>query len=661
MHDYNDKKDMAKKKNKEKTKMNLKGIVRSAAAAAVSFCMCLSIAGQAAAFVDPAVKAGIINENGELNTAYVYGSNASVLQGTTFTIPVSSVTIPYDGTYQITPKFISAEDNYISYSCSDTNIATVSESGLITAVNSGNAVITCTASDNTSVEIKVKIAKKGEENFATQIFFKEDSKLLEVGEEWRAAAMVGPRGAKYTVKYHSDNKEVATVAKTGTVTAHAPGKCTITIVTNNGLSDTMEIEVADPMASKENDEENITEELPSERIEFKKDTVTVEVGEKVKPGVKFYPEGAEYDVKYKSADRSIARVSIYGTILGVSDGYTEITVSSGDMYDVIGVYVGEAAADAPDVLEYDENGNLVPSRIEFTHESDSVKSGNIISTSVNVYPPEAVYTLTYSSSNPSVAKVSSKGRIKGYSEGSSVITVTSQNGKTDSFVVTVYNKRLGGIDVSKWNGDMDWETVSNNPDINFVMIRASYGYEDRDIRLEQNVAGCEEYNIPYGFYHYLYSDTVEDAEKEADFFLDAIKDYNPTYPVVLDIEESFYQKMDKELVTDIVCAFMEKLENAGYYAMLYSYASFFDDNLNIERIKVYDFWVACWGDEERLNDNFSYSYGIWQYSETGRIDGCEEDVDLNYAYKDYPSIIKKHGLNGFEKPEAEDGSVELTE
>jgi GH25 family lysozyme M1 (1,4-beta-N-acetylmuramidase) len=103
--------------------------------------------------------------------------------------------------------------------------------------------------------------------------------------------------------------------------------------------------------------------------------------------------------------------------------------------------------------------------------------------------------------------------------------------------------------------------------------------------------------------------------------------------------------MSKEAVTDIVVAFMEDLEDAGYYAMIYSYAKFFDDNLIYDRIADYDIWVACWGDEDKLFENFSYHYGMWQYSETGRLKGIDEYVDLNYCYKDYKSTIKKYGLN----------------
>ncbi|MGN0690920.1 MAG: GH25 family lysozyme, partial [Oscillospiraceae bacterium] len=311
------------------------------------------------------------------------------------------------------------------------------------------------------------------------------------------------------------------------------------------------------------------------------------------------------------------------------------------------VTVGDVSQTDDETYIYDENGNLLPTRVEYEHGSDSVEIGSKLSPSIKVYPKGAVTNFKFHSSDTSVAKVSSKGTVLGVGEGTCEIYVKTDNGCMASFTVTVFKERFSGIDVSKWNGDIDWGIVSQNPDVDFVMIRASYGTETEDIRLAQNVAGCEAYSIPYGFYHYMYAKSVEEALIEADFFLKTVRPYDPTYPLVLDIEESFYKSMTKEEVTDIVCAFMEKLENAGYYAMIYSYASFFGDSLIYDRVKIYDNWVACWGDQERLSSNFSYSYGMWQYSETGRMDGIPEDVDLNYSYKNYPYIITKYGLTGY--------------
>ena len=65
----------------------------------------------------------------------------------------------------------------------------------------------------------------------------------------------------------------------------------------------------------------------------------------------------------------------------------------------------------------------------------------------------------------------------------------------------------------------------------------------------------------------------------------------------------------------------------------------------MSRIKEYDIWIACWGDEEKLNSHYNGHYGMWQYSDNGSVKGIKEDVDLNYAYKKYAAVINKYGLN----------------
>ena len=127
--------------------------------------------------------------------------------------------------------------------------------------------------------------------------------------------------------------------------------------------------------------------------------------------------------------------------------------------------------------------------------------------------------------------------------------------------------------------------------------------------------------------------------------LKTIKNYSPEYPIVLDIEEAFYKKMTRKQVTDIIQAFVEEIENAGYYAMVYSYATFFNDYVDMSRMTPYDIWIACWGDKDRLDGSYDYHYGMWQYSSTGTVSGISGKVDLDYAYKDYASRIRKYGLN----------------
>ncbi len=571
-----------------------------------------------------------------------------------FSVPLKKLKLSPKSEYRIVPISDDGEITY-QFKSSNNKIVKVSSKGLVRAVKTGKASVTVTASDGSNVKVSVTVVDDGSVILPQNVYFSEEQCNIITGEIYHPTALIAPRGASYSVSYYSDDESVAAVDASGNITGISPGICRVTILTDNGISDSITVVVSDEPA------------MPL-FVEYEQDSIILAPGEKVKPVLNANPSD---NIKFYSENRSVAMVSTKGTILGVSEGYTEVTASNGYFSDSVMVYVTSDPNETnipeqTDDYIYDAYGNILPSGLEFEHYSDSVEVGKTISPVLRVYPKGALQNFTFHSSDTSVAVVSKSGKVKGVGEGECEIYVTSENGLTASFTLSVYSKRFSGIDVSKWNGDIDWQTVSMNPDVDFVMIRASYGVSTADIRLVQNVEGCEAYNIPYGFYHYMYATTVEEAITEAEFFLSTVRPYNPTYPLVLDIEEPCYKEMSKEEVTDIVCAFMEKIEDAGYYAMIYSYASFFGDSLIYDRVKIYDNWVACWGDMDRLSENFSYPYGMWQYSETGRIDGIPEDVDLNYCYRDYPYLINKYGLTGYNNYEVhpeddEDGDSEITD
>lgn len=203
-----------------------------------------------------------------------------------------------------------------------------------------------------------------------------------------------------------------------------------------------------------------------------------------------------------------------------------------------------------------------------------------------------------------------------------------------------------GIDVSKWQGTIDWAKVKK-AGIQFAMIRSSYGSEkgQEDTKLAANVAGCEANDIPYGFYHYSYATSVDGAKKEAEYFLSVIKNYSPTMPVAFDLEDSSQSGLSKATLTAMVKAFCDVVEKAGYYVILYSNKSWLDGKYNMSELSAYDVWLAQWGS----SPTYSGSFGMWQYSATGSVSGITGDVDMDIAYKDYPSIIKSYGLNGQKK------------
>lgn len=498
---------------------------------------------------------------------------------------------------------------------------------------------------------------------ATEITIYSYRPSVTVGETFKIGYRLKPSKSDDIVTYTTTSKKIATVDPEGNVTAVAKGSAVITAKTSSGVKDKIYLTVKEAEKTEEDSssdeigEDSETAEsgdVKSTNITLKHNSVTILEKEKYAIIYELTPSNSNDKVTFRSLNNSVASVDKNGIVTAKGTGNTRIvcTTESGKKVKlnvtVAAVLTDEEKDKAYEqkiVREYNENGELIPSMVRFGEESVSVRIGDTVSLDARVYPAGAKYKYTIESDDPTVAKVNRKGEVTGLKEGNAVITLTTDNGKTDTVFVTVYGKSIHGIDVSKWNGDIDWAAVKATGKAGFAMIRASYGYEDEDPKLADNVRGCEEQGIPYGFYHYMYARNTAEAHKEAAYFLNVISRYSPEYPVVLDIEESFYDNMSKEQVTDIVTAFMEDLENAGYYAMIYSYAKFFDDNLIYERIKDYDIWVACWGDEDKLFENYSYHYGMWQYSETGTLDGIEEYVDLNYCYKDYRSTIKKYGLN----------------
>ena len=206
-----------------------------------------------------------------------------------------------------------------------------------------------------------------------------------------------------------------------------------------------------------------------------------------------------------------------------------------------------------------------------------------------------------------------------------------------------------GIDVSVYQGDIDWGSVKNSG-IAFAIIKA--GGSDsgfyKDSKFEKNYTNAKAVGMPVGAYYFVGSGCTSKADGIADAkrFLEIIKGKTFEYPVYIDLEST--SPSAKAGATEACIGFCETLENAGYYCGIYaSDVSGFNDRLDLSGLSKFDKWVANYIGKPSC----VASYGIWQKSSTGKIDGIKADVDLDEAYMDYPTIIKNAGLNGFKKPE----------
>ena len=205
-----------------------------------------------------------------------------------------------------------------------------------------------------------------------------------------------------------------------------------------------------------------------------------------------------------------------------------------------------------------------------------------------------------------------------------------------------------GIDVSVYQGNIVWPKVKA-AGIDFAILRAGYGrYTSQiDEKFISNYNGATQAGVKVGAYWYSYATTPAEAKQEAEACIKVLNKRKFEYPIYFDIEEQKAFSTGRNNVSAMIAAFCDTLENAGYYAGVYTSASaasaYFTDNVR----KKYDIWVAHWGVNKPSYD----IYGMWQNSDRGSVNGISGAVDTDIAYKNYPKIMEDCGFNNFPKKE----------
>lgn len=201
-------------------------------------------------------------------------------------------------------------------------------------------------------------------------------------------------------------------------------------------------------------------------------------------------------------------------------------------------------------------------------------------------------------------------------------------------------KALTGIDVSSWQGYVDWKKVKADG-IDFAILRAglrgygSAGKLSLDNEIARNLEGTRAAGIPVGIYFYTMAVNEAEAEEEAQLVLDAIKGYDITWPVIIDVELPSAVGRTDGLTpgqrTDVVITFCEKVKAAGYTPMIYANMRTFNERLELDRLEDYEKWFA----QYFSRPYYPYDFGIWQYTSSGEVDGVSGTADLNIAFRDY--------------------------
>ena len=481
-------------------------------------------------------------------------------------------------------------------------VASVKEDGTVTGVSKGTATVYVAADGFDPVGIPVTVLTP-EKVIEPSI----KSKTLAINQNWQIYMNFGPS----TASYKSSNEAVAEVTSAGIVTAKSVGTATITISADGYGDGKVEVTVV----------KELTE------IQFNISKATLVVGGKT---VKVGPKDTSIKPTYSSSNTEVATINEEGTISPVNTGTAEIYAKfeGHDSFKIVDVTVLPNST----VLK-DKNGNTL-----FVKQED----GNY---------REATYADYYSDVTLYLRKeISDAGARYGWWTIDGKTYYYDKNGKavTGEQVIKGAKYTFGsdgalssssgtlGIDVSKWNGNIDWNKVKNSG-VNYVIIRCGYrgssaGALIEDPKFKSNIQGAQSAGLKVGVYFFTQAVNEVEAVEEASMVISLIKGYSLSFPVYLDVEASGGRGdgISASQRTANIKAFCGTIQNAGYNAGVYANKTWFTSHINTSSITNYKIWLAQYAASVTYNAS---RYDMWQYTSKGSISGISGNVDMNILYR----------------------------
>ena len=198
------------------------------------------------------------------------------------------------------------------------------------------------------------------------------------------------------------------------------------------------------------------------------------------------------------------------------------------------------------------------------------------------------------------------------------------------------------MDVSRWQGRIDWDAVKRSGKIDGVMLRvlgSKGGKPYVDPAFERNYAACTARGIPVGGYYYTCAVTPRQTAAEMAALRAALAGKNFQMPIAIDVEGANLRALTPAKLSARVAEAAAQLEAWNLYAMVYTYTNFADTALDMAALAAYDLWIADYRGHRPTR-----KHGMWQYTSTGKMDGVSGPVHFSPAYKEYPNIIQRKGL-----------------
>ena len=202
-----------------------------------------------------------------------------------------------------------------------------------------------------------------------------------------------------------------------------------------------------------------------------------------------------------------------------------------------------------------------------------------------------------------------------------------------NYLTCLRTDSYSGVDVSAFQGDIDWKKVARSG-IDFAIIRLGYrGYGSgklvEDEYAQKNLAGATEAGLPIGAYFFSQALNMDEADQEIEYMLNILGDYRLDMPIILDWEipasDARTANMDARTLTDIQLYFCEKMKGLGYQPMVYFNWHQSENLYYLSELEDFPFWLALYQDRMR----YPWKVEMWQYTCTGRVPGINGDVDIN--------------------------------
>lgn len=405
-------------------------------------------------------------------------------------------------------------------------------------------------------------------------------------------------GTLSQVSFTTDNSKVAGIDNNGKITAVGVGTSKITAKTYNGKTASC----------------TVTVKKLADSITLNKTSITLGVGEKYDLNSSIPNNTAAYYRLYYSNNTAIAPVQkAGGLVTAKTAGTTTIRCKLSN---------GKEATCKVTVKS-------APSSVTVSDKTATLKVGQSKTLKATLNNNAYSYRSTWTSSNTYVATVNSTGKISAKSQGTATITYKTYNGKTASCKLTVSGSAAKCIDVSTWQGSIDFKKVKS-AGYDYVIIRAGYGKEksQKDNMFETNYKNAKSAGLKVGAYWFSYAMSPSTATAEADACLSCIKGKKFELPVYYDMEYQPAMSTSNSNYTKMAVNFCNKLKSNGFKSGVYSSASVYDYLLNRTTLK--NNGISIWNAEWYIKP--SITCDVWQYSDNGRINGISTNVDLDYIY-----------------------------